>query len=391
MSTSATSAGLSLNFWSAPVAGADDDLLLGLAGDHTIDGGPGDDVLVYPRARGHYTITVDAAARTAVVASPQDGTDAVVNVERFLFSDSRLPVLLEHLSDTTAPQLRSATPVAGARKVAADAPLVFSFDEPVRLGAGPIQLKKGDGTVVRSFGAGEAVVDGQTLRLAPAQKLGIYTDYILEFGAGAVEDLAGNVYAANTAVSFRTATVDGLYHFFVVAFAAAPGATYMGQLAEAYNYFSAQPVQPGAPGVLQQIVEIFTSKRQFTDPYPLDLTNRELATRLVDNIVKTSASPAVREQAVNDIETVLGPAFNWSRGKMLFTVFGNLANKPLDDAQWGLTARQFQKQLTVARHYTEEMGVATEDVAALQRVLSKVGPDTDVSTTELIVQIIGSP
>jgi subtilisin-like proprotein convertase family protein len=371
---------------------AGNDTLQGGAGDDTLEGGLGDDLAIFDGVRGDYAVSY--AASTGVLTlngGSAHGVDTLREVEWFQFGADAARVSLAQLIDSRAPQLSSSTPAAGARKVAADAPLVFSFDEPVRLGAGPIQLKKGDGTVVRSFGAGEAVVDGQTLRLAPAQKLGIYTDYILEFGAGAVEDLAGNVYAANTAVSFRTATVDELYHFFVVAFAAAPGATYMGQLAEAYNYFSAQPVQPGAPGVLQQIVEIFTSKRQFTDPYPLDLTNRELATRLVDNIVKTSASPAVREQAVNDIETVLGPAFNWSRGKMLFTVFGNLANKPLDDVQWGLTARQFQKQLTVARHYTEEMGVATEDVAALQRVLSKVGPDTDVSTTELIVQIIGSP
>jgi hypothetical protein len=388
MSSSATSAGLSLDFWTAPVAGADDDLLLGLAGDHTIDGGPGDDVLVYPRARGHYSITVDAAARTAVVASPQDGTDAVANVERFLFSDSRLPVLLEHLSDSTAPQLGSATPVAGARKVAVDAPLVFTFDEPVRLGAGPIRLKQGDGTVVRSFGAGEAVVQGQTLSLVPAQKLDIYTDYILEFGAGAVEDLAGNVYAANTAVSFRTATADELYHFFVVAFSAAPGATYMGQLAEAYNHFSAQPVQPGEPGVVQQIVEIFTTKRQFTDVYSTALSNRELATKLVNNIVRNSASAATKQAAIDDVAAALG--IGWSRGKMLYTVFGNLANKPVSDPVWGGTVQQFQNQLAVARYYTEEMGVATEDMAALQRVLSKVAPDTDVSTTELIVQIIGS-
>jgi hypothetical protein len=371
------------------VAGADDDLLLGLAGDHTVDGGPGNDLLVYPRSRAHYTITVDAAARTAVVASPQDGTDAVVNVERFLFSDSRLPVLLEHLSDATAPELRSAAPVAGARKVAVDAPLVFSFDEPVRLGAGPIQLKQGDGTVVRSFGAGEALVQGQTLRLMPAQKLGIYTDYILEFGAGAVEDLAGNVYAANTTVSFRTATMDELYHFFVVAFSGAPGATYMGQLAQAYNHFSAQPVQPGDPGVVQQIVEIFTTKRQFTDVYPSTMSNRELATQLINNVVKNSASAATKQAGINDIEAALN--IGWSRGKMLYTVFGNLANLPLTDPTWGSTAKQFQKQLAVARYFTEEMGVATEDLATLRGVIGNVTPDTDVSTVDKVVQLIGMP
>ncbi len=75
---------------------------------------------------------------------------------------------------------------------------------------------------------------------------------------------------------------------------------------------------------------------------------------------------------------------------MLFTVFGNLASKPLTDPVWGGTAKQFQNQLAVARYFTEEMGVATENLATLRGVIANVTPDTDVSTTEKIVQIIGT-
>jgi hypothetical protein len=75
---------------------------------------------------------------------------------------------------------------------------------------------------------------------------------------------------------------------------------------------------------------------------------------------------------------------------MLYTVFGNLASKPLTDATWGSTAKQFQNQLAVARYFTEEMGVQTETLSTLRGVIGNVTPDTDVSTVEKIVQIIGT-
>jgi hypothetical protein len=70
----------------------------------------------------------------------------------------------------------------------------------------------------------------------------------------------------------------------------------MGQLAEAVNF--------GLP--LDQIVEIFTTKKQFTDVYPASMSNRELATQLVNNIVKNSASAATKQSAIDDIRG--GPA-----------------------------------------------------------------------------------
>ena len=75
---------------------------------------------------------------------------------------------------------------------------------------------------------------------------------------------------------------------------------------------------------------------------------------------------------------------------MLYTVFGNLADKPVTDAVWGTTAQQFQKQLVVAKYLTEEMDVATENLAVLRGVLAGITADTDVSTTQKIVQIIGT-
>jgi VCBS repeat-containing protein len=282
------------------------------------------------------------------------------------------------VTDGTRPLATSYSPSDGAKAVAVGSNLLVTFNGPIQRGTGPITLKTADGKVVETFTAANATVSGSTLTLNPSADLSIFTRYVVELGAGAVKDAAGNGNAADSRYDFQTATQDGLYHFFVVAFAAAPGATYMAQLAEAVNF--------GLP--LNQIVEIFTTKKQFTDVYPATMSNRELATQLVNNIVKNSASTATKQSAIDDIDAALG--IGWSRGKMLYTVFGNLASKPLSDATWGSTAKQFQNQLAVARYFTEEMGVATETLATLRGVIGNVTPDTDVSTIDKIVQIIGS-
>jgi hypothetical protein len=362
------------------LGGPGNDVISGGLGNDSIDGGEGDDVVTYPGDRSSYTITLDETGKITTITSTAEGTDTVVNVERFQFGSLAAAVSSSALSDKAAPSLTAANPLTGAKQVALEASLKFTFNEPIQLGKGAIVLKTADGKTVETFTAANATVLGNTLTLKPSAKFQVFTGYSVDFGSTAVQDLAGNSFNASQAYSLKSATVDGLYHFFVVAFAAAPGATYMGQLAEAVNYGLSLP----------QIVEIFTTKTQFTSVYPTTMSNRELATVLVNNIVKTSATEAARTGAINDIEAVLSPDIGWSRGKMLYTVFGNLASKTLTDPTWGGTAKQFQNQLAVARYFTEEMGVATENLATLRGVIGNVTPDTDVSTVEKIVQIIGT-
>jgi VCBS repeat-containing protein len=291
--------------------------------------------------------------------------------------------------DVTAPLATKFVPSDSARAVTTSSNLAITFNELIQSGGGAIRLKTADGKLVETFTTANAIVSGSTLTLNPTADLAAYTRYVVELDAGAVKDLAGNANAATNNYDFRTASVDGLYHMFVVAFAAAPGVTYMSQLAEAWNHYNGLPPRASdGAGALQQIVEIFTTKPQFTSVYAQSLTNRELATQLVNRVVKTSATEAARTEAINDIEAALG--IGWSRGKVLYTVFGNLANKALNDATWGATAQQFQNQLAVARYFTEEMAEDSTDLARLQGVLANVTPETDVSTTDKIVQIIGT-
>ena len=301
-----------------------------------------------------------------VVFEPNAVTDLAGNA--FTGAQSAAFSTLASPGDVSPPLATKYSPADGARSVATNSNLTLTFNELIQPGTGTIRLKTADGTLVETFTADNATVSGSTLTLNPTADLRVFTKYVVELAAGAVKDLAGNASAASSSYDFQTASLPGLYHMFVVAFGAAPGVTYMGQLAEAHTYFSALPPRASV--------------------YPETLSNRDLAVRMTNTVIKTSATDAARLEAVNDIEAALN--IGWSRGKMLYTVFGNLANKPLTDPTWGATAKQFQNQLAVARYFTEALGVDTTDLARLRAVLEPITPNTDASTTDKIVQIIGA-
>jgi Ca2+-binding RTX toxin-like protein len=366
--------------------GAGADTLEGGSGNDTLNGGAGSDTVIAGGRFRDFSLIRDPATGQFTLRDLAGswGVDTLIDIESVQFLDGAVALSAAGASplvrDAVGPVITKALPTDGARAVSTGSNLNFNFSERIELGSGSILLKDANGRVIEEFKvqSPQASVYGDTLVLDPTADLGVYSRYTVEFAPGAVKDLAGNSLAGTGSVQFRTATQDGLYHFFVVAFAAAPGATYMGQLAEAVNF--------GLP--LQQIVEIFTTKKQFTDVYPTTMTNRELATQLINNVVKSSASAATKQAGINDVEAALN--IGWSRGKMLYTVFGNLASLPLTDPTWGSTAKQFQNQLAVARYFTEEMGVASENMSTLRGVIANVTPDTDVSTTTKIVQIIGT-
>ncbi len=168
------------------------------------------------------------------------------------------------------------------------------------------------------------------------------------------------------------------YRFFAIAFNAAPGATYMGQLFDAYT----------AGMTTQQIVNVYTTKPEFTATYPTYLTDTDFATKLVNNIVKASATAAAKAQAVSDIVASLG--LGKSRGDVIYTIFNNLANKSLSDADWGNTAKQMANQVVVAQYYTETLVGNTTSLSTLQAVIANVTNTTDVSTAAAIEAVIGS-
>lgn len=168
-----------------------------------------------------------------------------------------------------------------------------------------------------------------------------------------------------------------LYQFFITAFDAAPGVTYMDQLAEAWRYGLS----------VKQIVDIFTTKPQFTSVYAPTLSTKDLATALINHIVKDSATPAYKAEAIQDIQNAM--AIGWTVGDVIYQVFGNLAHKPLTDVAWGNTAQQFNNEIAVAKYYTEVLNQSTTDLETLRDVMQPITASTDVSTDTAMAQLIG--
>jgi Tol biopolymer transport system component len=175
---------------------------------------------------------------------------------------------------------------------------------------------------------------------------------------------------------------ESVYHFFIVAFGAAPGVTYLDQLAEAWWYF--EPLYHDQ--AMRTIVNIFTTKPQFTDVYPESLSNQDLAVELVNRIVKASATQAAKDEAIVDVRESLNQG--WTRGDVIYTVFGNLAAKSFDDPTWGGTAKQFAHQIEVAKVYSEVLLQGTTHLQTLRDVLAPVTPDTDVGSEAKLVELV---
>lgn len=255
-------------------------------------------------------------------------------------------------------------------------------------------LTGGSGNDVLKGNAGNDIIQGgagtDTSVYAGSSK-----DYQLAFAAGAfsitstaanegTDQLSGieQLQFANKVLNIETRSHASyqdipadLYQFFIVAFDAAPGVTYMDQLAEASR----------AGLSVKRIVEIFTSKSQFTDIYPLSLSNQALAEKLTRNIVKLSATDAIKAGAVKDITAALDNG--WSRADVVFQVFGNLAKKSLADTTWGQTARFFQNEIAVAKAYTEVMDQSTTDLPTLRQALAATEATSDTSTQARSIEL----
>ncbi len=169
-----------------------------------------------------------------------------------------------------------------------------------------------------------------------------------------------------------------LFRFFAIAFDAAPGTTYMDQLTQAVD----------AGMTVPQIVEVFTSKLQFTSVYPESSSSDEFATLLINNVVGDSASDAAKAEAVADVNGAL--AAGWTRGQVIYQIFSNLAAKPADDATWGGTSKMMANQVAVAQYATEVQLVSTANLYELKALIAEVTADTDVSTPAAIEAVIAT-
>lgn len=366
------------------------------AGNDVIDGQAGTDTMVVSGKRSQFELAYSDYAQQFVLNDLQGqlGSVSLSNIEKVIFQDTVVTLggasaksISESTAglpsavffDRTAPVLGNVGSATTYGRILPEKQLKITLNEPVTQGSGQIKLTNLSTGVSETFSAQKQnlLTVGSQISLAGAKPLQINTAYKIELDNTAVNDLAGNTLAANSVQTFRVGNLDSLYQFFAVAFGAAPGGIYMDQLSEAYN----------AGLSVKTIVNIFTTKSQFTSTYPTSLSNAQLAQKLITNIVKNSATTQNKNAAIKDITDALN--YGLSVGDVIYNVFGNLANKFPTDPNWGGTALQLQKQTTVAKYLTEAMDYRTADLTKLQSVLTNVTPQTDVSTTAALVKLIG--
>lgn len=362
--------------------GDGNDTLTGGAGNDEIYGGKGTDTASYSGAYSNYKITAlyegknNAFSGYSVAAlSGTDGTDSVSSdVEYLKFSNGTYQ--LDSGSVIVPGGSASADTLTGGDS--AEQLLGYAGDDSITGGAGNDIIDGGVGTdtAVYTQASSKFTLSLTSTGATLSDSTGVEgTDTLSNVEKLKFSDKT--VYIETQTHSSYSALPESLWHFFIVAFNAAPGVTYMNQLAEAYNYGMS----------VEQIVNVFTSKSQFTDTYPTSMSHNSLATSLVDNIVKNSATSSTKASAVSDIAGALD--IGWSIGKVVYTVFGNLAAKSQTDATWGNTSKQFANEIAVAKYYTSSLNQSTSDLSTLRHAISTVSESTDVSTDAGMAQLIG--
>lgn len=371
--------------------GDGNDTITGGAGNDEIYGGKGTDTASYSGAYSGYTITAlyegknGAFSGYSVAASSgTDGTDTVSSdVEYLKFSNGTYQL------DSGSVVVPGGSTTADTITGSASAEKLYGYagDDSLTGGAGNDALDGGDGTDTAVYTQASSkftlslTATGATLADSTSVE---GTDQLTSIEKIKFSDKT--VYIETQTHDSYAALPESLWHFFIVAFNAAPGVTYMNQLAEAYNYFVT--TEGSSDNAVKKIVEVFTSKSQFTDVYPTSLSSTSLATSLVDNIVKSSATTSAKSEAVSTIVDALDNA-HWSVSKVIYQVFGNLASKSQSDATWGNTAKQFANEITVAKYYTSTLNQSTSDLATLRHSIASVSQSTDVSTDAVVAQLIG--
>ncbi|MBD8049704.1 hypothetical protein [Limnohabitans radicicola] len=405
----------------APSGFAGNDLVIGDAGDNyfnnrvealnnefsgkgndTIDGGAGYDTVFMGSNKkfSDYSVTEHDPSANSIVfvdnsATDNTGTDKFTNIEEIRFSDvnlkyAQLRSFLFAVDGASGGMLKygasTAETITGTAR--SDAINALGGNDLIAAGDGNDLIYGGSGNDTADGGTGvdtfglEGKAANYTLTLS-ADGITV-TDKLGVEGADNLKNFEKVIFSDKTVMveskphgSYADLPV-GLYQFFITAFNAAPGVTYMDQLAAAYR----------AGMSVKQIVDVFTTKSQFTDVYPTSLSHGQLAQALVNNIVKTSASDATKQQAVKDITDAMDQA-NWTVGQVIYQVFGNLANFAYSDATWGNTAKQFANEIAVAKTYTDTLSQSTTDLATLRSVMAPVSHLSDVSTPDLQITLIG--
>lgn len=177
-------------------------------------------------------------------------------------------------------------------------------------------------------------------------------------------------------MAFTAENSHDAYLFFVLAFGAAPGKEFGGQIYQAYD----------AGATTQQIVNTYATKPQFKDMYPDTQTSAEFAAALINNVVGNTASDAAKAQAVADIVAAMGNGLG--KGDVIYAILGNLSKMDTANADWGKTVAMLNNKIAVAKALTEGAhALNTTDLDLLKTPLA--GVTDDLATVQKAINAAG--
>jgi len=112
--------------------------------------------------------------------------------------------------DFVRPTLSGSAPLDNATNVATGSNIVLTFSEPVRPGAGMIEIHNGDGSLFKSINVVDTTqisFSGNTMTINPNSNLAMDANYYVRLAPGVIVDLTGNIFTgivSSTAFNFST-------------------------------------------------------------------------------------------------------------------------------------------------------------------------------------------
>ena len=163
-----------------------DNQITGFASNDRIDGGAGNDTAHFSAGRSNYTITKTVTGYTVTDNIGTEGIDALISVERLVFTDETVSTADTAPIDLTAPTFEYLLNSSTGLDVNSN--LLVYFDGDVALGSGKITLTDAKNKTI----ACAVSASGSSITIDPTQSLSFGTAYKINVGARALQDPSGN-------------------------------------------------------------------------------------------------------------------------------------------------------------------------------------------------------
>lgn len=163
-------------------------------------------------------------------------------------------------------------------------------------------------------------------------------------------------------------------------FNAAPGTVYMNQFATMLN---------NGVGVVD-LVKSLANSSAFINLYPVFDTNKDFATKYMNNLLGNTVSTTNKTWATNWMTSQLEAGA--TRGDAILSVLVALLGISPDSSDWGGAVKQFNNKIAVAEYYTMTKNGSATDLATLQGTVSNVNSDaTSINQAKTQIDTLLTP